>query len=217
MEFYVNSNKRGGDVLEIYTLFPKSFGANCYVLISDRSAAIIDPAVSADEILNLVSKKNATIESIILTHGHFDHVTSLDDLRDRTQATACIHKEDGEMLSDGMKNAHTLFFGYDRCWKNADTLLDDGDEIIVGDEKLKVISTPGHSKGSICLLGDGFMITGDTIFANGYGRYDLHGGDADVLVKSLTSLRKFDKSLTIYPGHGDSATLGQALDNILYY
>ena len=91
--------------MEIYTLFPKSFGANCYVLISGRSAAIIDPAVSADEILDLVSKKNATIESIILTHGHFDHVTSLDDLRDRTQATAYIHKEDSEMLSDGMKNA----------------------------------------------------------------------------------------------------------------
>ena len=203
--------------MEIYTLFPKSFGANCYVLISGRSATIIDPAVSTDEILDLVSKKGATLESIILTHGHFDHITSLDDLRDKTNAIAYIHKEDNEMLSDGKKNAHTFFFGFDRHWKNADSLLEDGDEITVGEEKLKVISTPGHSKGSICLLGYGFMITGDTLFANGYGRYDLHGGDADTLVKSLSSLRKFDKNLTIFPGHGDTAKLGQALDNISYY
>ena len=203
--------------MEIYALNPKSFGSNCYVLISGGSAAVIDPSVDAGEIIKLVSDKGAHIEYIILTHGHFDHIASLDQLRDTTQAPALIHREDNEMLSDGMKNAHALFYGCDKKWQSADKLLEDGDKIALGDEILNVISTPGHSKGSICLLCGNKLITGDTLFADGYGRYDLHGGDPDVLASSLSSLRGLDQGLTIYPGHGGTATLGGALDNILYY
>lgn len=203
--------------MEIYALYPRSFGSNCYVLVSGGSAAVIDPGVDANEILKLVSDKDAEIEFIILTHGHFDHITSLDKLRDITRAPALIHRDDNEMLSDGMKNAHAVFYGCDKRWQSADRLLDDGDKITLGDETLTVISTPGHSKGSICLLCGDKLITGDTIFANGYGRYDLYGGDPNVLASSLSSLRRLDQRLTIYPGHGDTSTLGGALDNILYY
>ena len=203
--------------MNIYTLFPNSFGANCYVLVSDGHAAVIDPSVNAEKILKFAQDTCAVIDKIILTHGHFDHIESIDALREMLSVPVCVHKDDNEMLTDGEKNAYALFYGVDRHWHSADILLDDGDEIIVGKEKLKVISTPGHSKGSICLIGDGVMITGDTLFANGYGRYDLHGGDADMLADSLSHLRIFDKSITIYPGHGGTAKLGQALDNVLYY
>ena len=203
--------------MNIYTLLPDSFGANCYVLISDGHAAVIDPGVNAEKILSFAQGKGATIDKIILTHGHFDHIEAIDSLREILSVPVCVHKDDDEMLSDGMKNAYALFYGTDRRWRSADVLLDDGNEIAVGKEKLKVISTPGHSKGSICLLGDGFMITGDTLFANGYGRFDLYGGDADTLAISLSRLRQFDESLTIYPGHGGTSKLGQALDNVLYY
>lgn len=218
MDLYVefqSANERY--TLNIYNLFPDSFGANCYVLVSDGHAAVIDPSVNAEKILKFAQDTGATVDKIILTHGHFDHIESIDSLREMLSIPVYIHKDDTEMLTDGTKNAHSLFFGIDRCWRSADILLHDGDEITVGEEKLKVISTPGHSKGSICLLGDGFMITGDTLFANGYGRYDLHGGDADMLADSLSHLRTFDKSITIYPGHGGTAKLGQALDNVLYY
>ena len=203
--------------MEIYCLEPESFGSNCYVLLSGSSAAVVDPSVGANEIADFVAQKGATVERIILTHGHFDHVESLDSLRDLTSAPAYIHKDDAEMLSDGMKNAHSLFFGYNKKWRPAEELLEDGDEIALGDEVIKVISTPGHSKGSICLLCGDKLITGDTIFESGYGRYDLYGGNLSQLTDSLSSLRDLDRRLTIYPGHGGSATLGDALDNLLYY
>lgn len=202
--------------MNIYTLLPDSFGANCYVLISDGHAAVIDPSVSAEKIIEFVSAAGASLDKVILTHGHFDHIESIDTLRETTSAPVYIHKDDNEMLTDGEKNAYSFFFRDDRHWQSADALLEDGDEIELGGEKLRVISTPGHSKGSICLLGDGFMITGDTLFANGYGRYDLYGGNSVELAESLSSLRSFDPNLTIYPGHGGTAKLGHALDNIYY-
>ena len=202
--------------MEIYCLEPESFGSNCYVLLSGSSAAVVDPSVGANEIADFVAQKGATVERIILTHGHFDHVESLDSLRDLTSAPAYIPKDDAEMLSDGMKNAHSLFFGYNKKWRPAEELLEDGDEIALGDEVIKVISTPGHSKGSICLLCGDKLITGDTIFESGYGRYDLYGGNLSQLTDSLSSLRDLDRRLTIYPGHGETALLGEALDTVLY-
>ena len=90
--------------LEICTLYPRSFGSNCYVLISEKSAVVIDPSPDCREILTLLSNKNATLEKIILTHGHFDHILSLDDLRAHTGVPAYIHESDAEMLLDGDKN-----------------------------------------------------------------------------------------------------------------
>ncbi len=206
-------------ILEICTLYPRSFGSNCYVLIGEadgkKSAAVIDPSVDCQEILALLSSKNATLEKIILTHGHFDHILSLDDLRSLTGAPAYIHESDAEMLLDGDKNAYSFFFSEDKKWAAAEELLRDGDKISIGDEKLTVISTPGHSKGSICLLGDGFMITGDTLFADNIGRCDLYGGNMMHMYASLSKLSEFDPKLKIYPGHGDTATLSHALSGLI--
>jgi len=208
--------------LEIFNLFPGSWGSNCYILISEdhqrqRHAAVVDPSASAKGIVEFLNDQKATLEYIILTHGHFDHITSLDTLREATNAPALVHKDDAEMLTDGEKNAFKFFFGQERKWKAAEVLLSGGDRITLGDETLEVISTPGHSKGSICLLTKDFMITGDTLFADGYGRYDLHGGDPDKLVSSLKLLREYDPNLTIYAGHGAESKLGRALDNVLHY
>ena len=203
--------------MEIYTLTPDGFGSNCYVLISEGHSAVIDPSVDADRITSFIKEKQASLDYIVLTHGHFDHVTSIDHLRDMTGAPAYVHEDDNEMLADGRKNAYSVFFGGDMKYRSAEHTLKDGDKLSLGNSTLSVVSTPGHSKGSICLLADGFIITGDTLFASGYGRFDLHGGDPTRLSASLLSLRSFDQSLTIYPGHGGSSKLGQALDNVLYY
>lgn len=208
--------------MEIFNLFPGSWGSNCYILISEdtkrqRHAAVVDPSASSKGIVEFLNNQAAKLEYIILTHGHFDHITSLDTLREATNVPAYIHKDDAEMLAEGEKNAFKLFFGQERKWRPAERLLSDKDKLMLGDEEIEIISTPGHSKGSICLLTNDFILTGDTLFANGYGRYDLHGGNPDQLASSLKLLRKYDQNLKLYAGHGDMGTLGQALDNVLYY
>lgn len=206
--------------MEIYTLYPYSFGSNCYVLIAEneegsRCAAVIDPSPDVSRITAVLSQKCATLKFIVLTHGHFDHISSLDNLRDITGSPAYIHKNDAEMLADGKKNAYSFFFGNDKRWRDAENLLDNGDLLYLGKESMKVISTPGHSKGSICLLGDGFLITGDTLFSDNIGRCDLYGGNMMEMYASLSKLAELDPKLTIYPGHGDSNTLGCALSGLV--
>ena len=212
---------KGGTFLEIYNLFPGSWHSNCYVLIGSdedqrRKAIVIDPSADARDIVEFLKEKNARLEYIVLTHGHFDHIMTLDKLRDIANVPAYIHKDDGEMLADGEKNAYSIFFGEDKAYRPAEKTLQNGDVLTLGCDKLEIIAVPGHSKGSICLLNqkDGFLITGDTLFASGYGRYDLYGGNIQMLTHSLLYLRDLDENLVIYPGHGDCEKLGKALDNL---
>ena len=208
--------------MKIRTLYSNSWLSNCHVLISEgedgrNHAAVIDPSADTEEIMGVLKHENAELDMIILTHGHFDHIMSLDALRNATGAPAYVHKADAEMLSDGKKNAYYFFFRADFSQRDAEKTLSDGDVLTLGKERLKVMHLPGHSKGSIALLGDGFLITGDTVFAQGFGRYDLYGGDALTLKKSLNSLKELDPTLTIYAGHGESAKLGYALSEISYF
>ena len=205
--------------LEIYNLSEGSWRSNCYALISrgadgQNHAAIVDPSTTAQNIVNFLDGKQARLDFIILTHGHFDHILELDKLRSLTGAPAYIHNADAEMLSDGRKNAFSLFFGGEFSLSDADLLVDGGDILTLGDEQIEIISTPGHSRGSICLLCPDFIVTGDTLFADGYGRYDLYGGDIAALRESLISLKKYPPSLRLYSGHGAESTLGAAIDNL---
>ena len=201
--------------MEIRNLYPGSWGSNCYLLLSGGHAAVVDPSADARTILNAVQSEGATLDFILLTHGHFDHIVSVDTLRDATGAPLYIHKFDAEMLTDGRKNAFYTFFRMDRCYRPAEKLLEDGDELTLGDESIRVIHTPGHSQGSVCyLVGDELLLTGDTLFSDTYGRYDLWGGDGQTLFASLSGLRTLPPKLPLYPGHGESVTLGTALDRL---
>jgi glyoxylase-like metal-dependent hydrolase (beta-lactamase superfamily II) len=208
--------------MEIHNLYYGSYLSNCYVLISEsddkaRHAAVVDPSTPAEKIMEFICSHNAVLDMIIITHGHFDHILSLDELRDRSAAPAIIHENDAEMLGDGRKNANYFFFKQDFIQRDAERIVKHGDKLMLGNEVLEVIHLPGHSKGSMALLGNGFMITGDTLFAEGFGRYDLYGGDAVALRKSLESLKSYDNNIKIYAGHGESARLGQALRSISYF
>lgn len=205
--------------MQIVNLFSGSYGSNCYLIEDSGEALIIDPSAAASAILRRLREDGCTPVGILLTHGHFDHIMSIDTLRQaEPDLKVYIHEADAPMLPDGQKNGFTFFFRQDRSWGEADVLLTDGQEIRVGAVTLRVVHTPGHSPGSVCYLceSEGIMLTGDTLFSDNIGRCDLWGGSYSVIRQSLKRLRDFDGSLTIYPGHGDTNTLSKALDNTMY-
>ena len=203
--------------MKIVTLYPDSFGSNAHLLISAGHTLIVDPSVNADKIIEAAESHGATVDGILLTHGHFDHIYEIDSLRKRLGIKLMMHRDDAEMITDSHKNAFFTFFRRECAYAPADVLFDDGYEISLGNETIKVIQTPGHTKGSVCYLADGVLITGDTLFADGIGRTDLFGGSYSELMRSLDKLSALDRSLKIYTGHGECELLGNALDNSAYY
>ncbi len=160
---------------------------NCYIVSSARELAIIDPGGDAEEILNVLKETKVELKYIINTHYHFDHTLANNTLKQVTKARILIHEAEKDSIDF-----------------KADKFLLNNDKIEVGDDALKVIHTPGHSRGSICLSGQDFIFTGDTLFRDGYGRTDLPGGSDKEMQKSLIRLSKTLKSGTkIYPGHGE--------------
>ncbi len=204
--------------MNILNLYPGSWGSNCYLLSVGTHALIVDPSANATSILNAAEQLGVNIEGILLTHGHFDHIVSVNELRDRTGIPLCVHEDDAELITDAHKNAFYTFFRMETAYRPAERLLHDGDVLTLGDETIKVLHTPGHSAGSVCYFCNGeFLLTGDTLFADNIGRCDLYGSDPRAMQSSLKFLRTLPKDLTIYPGHGEQARLGAALDTVSYF
>lgn len=207
--------------MRIFTICPHSFASNTYLLVSNGYAMVIDPSVSIDAVAKCLDEQKATLVGALLTHGHFDHIVSIDKLRERYDVPVYIHKNDACMLTDGKLNGFYIFFERDCVHNPADILFENGDEIFVGDEPLTVLHTPGHSQGSSCFVFKDenkktAIITGDTLFSNSVGRCDLYGGSVQALARSIEKLSQFDKEAVIYPGHGESSSLGYALSCVSY-
>ncbi len=196
--------------MKVIPICPGSAMANCYLIEHEGHALAVDPCVTVSGILRAAEAAGATLEGILLTHGHFDHILALDPLRDATGIPAYIHEQDQQLLPDGQKNAFALFFGQDRAFRPAERTLRDGDLIPLGDASIEVIHTPGHTAGSVCYRAGDILLTGDTLFADTFGRYDLFSGDLDTLKASLRRLATLDSALTLYPGHGEPAPLTEA-------
>ncbi len=208
--------------MKIFSVCPLSFAANTYLLISDNKALVVDPAVSVGAIEKLLAEHNAELVGILLTHGHFDHTVSVDTLRNKYPIPLMIHSGDAPMLTNGMINGFYDFYGQECTHRPAERLLSDGEIISIGNEEIRIIGTPGHSPGSVCILckddnGKQFMITGDTLFADSIGRCDLWCGSEETIARSLKKLCTYDLSMAIYAGHGTSSTLGSALEGAKYY
>lgn len=175
--------------IKIKNLIVTPFLTNCYLLISENEAAVIDPGGGVRKILEEIKNAKAVLKYIILTHFHLDHTFSSLKLKQKTGAKILIHEAEKNFFSKFLKT---------------DGFLEEEEKIKIGDSVLEVLHTPGHTKGSICLVGQGFIFTGDTIFKDGYGRTDLPGGSQKDLENSLRKLKKFLKPGTIvYPGHGE--------------
>lgn len=197
---------------------PSIIGANCYILISENQAVVIDPSISDEQIAKICENTGAELTAVLLTHAHFDHMLGLDRLRARfPEVPIMIHANDAELMPDGEKNAYTVFFNKQRDFGKPDKLLVGGDVIKFGSDRLTVIHTPGHTKGSVCYRSGNVLFSGDTVMYDSYGRCDLYSGDVKRMNESLNNLYSLalkNPGIVIYPGHGDKNLLIDALSEI---
>lgn len=183
---------------------------NCYILADEQTgeAVVIDPGDDAEEILKIIRNENLKVRYIVNTHAHFDHVGANSRLKQETGAEVLMHEADAAMLADAADQA--IIFG-SRITQppQPDRYVQDGDEISAGEVKLRILHTPGHSRGGICLLGDGMVFTGDSLFAGSIGRTDFEGGDLMSLIGAIkTKLLTLPDDTIVYPGHGPETTIG---------
>ncbi len=188
---------------------------NCYVVWcgESREAVVVDPGFDrqsdGETLLGFLNAKGLHVKGIVNTHGHPDHVCGNGFVKDVTGARILIHKSDADMLSVSGRGIAALF-GFRAESPAADGFLADGDSLRLGDVCLGVLHTPGHSRGSIALVGNGCVFTGDTLFAGSVGRVDLPGGSGEKLLRSLREkLAVLPDDFVIYPGHGGTSTIGK--------
>ena len=185
--------------------------SNCYGLVEGDEVVLIDAGAYPDAIEAALDRKGLRLRAVLLTHGHFDHILSAAFLKEKYGVSVYVHEKDADMLTDGYKNAYSVFFGGNWEGLAADKIIRNGDRLTFFEENIDVIHTPGHSEGSVCFKWKNNLFTGDTIFSRGTGRCDLYGGDISKIVSSIDHLGELPADTVIYPGHGISCTLGEAM------
>lgn len=187
----------------------RPYGTNCYIVGSEltREGMVIDPGGDAEGILRLVKEPGLDIKYIVLTHGHIDHIGAVSELKEATGAEFYAHSEEG-VVFQGQPVSPLLGVSYP-AMPNPDRWLKGGDSLDIGDLHFIVLHTPGHSPGGICLLGEGVVFSGDTLFNHGIGRTDFPMGSHSQLMDSIhTKLMVLPDDTVVYPGHGPASTIG---------
>ncbi len=194
--------------MEIVNISSGFSNANSYLLVDrdTKNAALVDPGGDAPGLISAIREHDVTVTAILLTHGHFDHILALDKIKEHTGAKVYIHRADNICLGNTAYSLMSLV-GRSDTFEDADVLLEDGDEIAVGNSKISVMHTPGHTAGSVCYITDAGIISGDTLFCESIGRTDFPGGDYDEIDASIRKLYKVEGDAKIYPGHGSATTL----------
>lgn len=185
--------------------------ANAYLAISESASrcALVDPGGEAERLLEVVRERGVEVEAILLTHAHLDHLGGVAGVADATGAPIYLHPLDRPLYEAASEQARS--FGLQVPKPPApDRELADGQEIRIGEDRLEVRHTPGHSPGHVCLIGVGFALVGDCVFAGSIGRSDLPGGDMRILLTSIKEkLLTLPDDTVLYTGHGPSTTVGR--------
>lgn len=185
------------------------FQTNCYVIGDEKAkiGAVIDPGGEADRILDICKKNELNIKYIILTHGHGDHIGAVTKIKAETGALVLLNEKDEYLVNGATKELIPILRNIDSF--ESDKHIKEGDEIEVGDLRLKVLETPGHTPGGISLAADGIVFSGDTLFHHSIGRTDFEQGSFDEIVKSIKEkLLVLPEGTKVYPGHGDTTFIG---------
>lgn len=184
---------------------------NCILVYCEetRECAVVDPGAEGDRIFALISEKGFKPVVILNTHGHIDHIGANRDMKERFNIPLRIHSLDSPMLGE-VQQSELSFFLQATTSPLADSFFEEGDKIEIGKSSLDVIHTPGHSPGSVSFIGDGFLLSGDTLFCQGVGRTDLPGGNWEEMVNSVrTKIFTLPEEMVVLPGHGPSTSIGR--------
>lgn len=189
--------------------------SNCYIIGDSGEAAVIDPGVDNEIIKAELDEQKLRLKYIVFTHAHIDHIMYMEELQRDCGGQTAVHEADAPLLGSAMYNG-SMLFGMNKTFKDADIKLKDGDVLEVGDLKLYIIHTPGHTPGGICIKAGDCLMTGDTLFKLSVGRTDLGMGDQDRLMDSLKKIMKLDDSIKVFPGHGAPTDIGYERKNNIY-
>ena len=185
-------------MLKVHAMALGAYQTNCYIIHDDTSktCCVIDPGYESDTILDKVDSLNLTVEAVLLTHGHFDHVGAVKDLVSEVDCPVYLHPE--ELNMPAMFTSGKLYYTHTYA---------EGTKLHLAGLDITVLHTPGHTPGSVCLLIGDTLISGDTLFAGSCGRTDLPGGDWNTIRASLKRLASIEANLWVLPGHGPTSQL----------
>ena len=193
-------------MIKIHTLMLGSYQTNCYIVHAEaaKTCAVIDPGYSPERVLEFVDKLGLSVEAILLTHGHFDHVGGVEAIVKETNCALWMRESDYTQFKNPQND---FFYPIHDCDFTEVRFCEDEEQIHAGGLTFTALETPGHTWGSVCYLCENAIFSGDTLFAGSCGRTDLPGGDWQTIMLSLERLAELEGDYHVYPGLGESTTL----------
>ena len=200
--------------IEAYDLLP-AFGTNTWLLWDDASGEglLVDPSAPSEALLQTIRERGLKIAVVVNTHGHGDHIGGNSFFREALNAQLMIHPADAPMLTDNRRNL-SEYLGSPLSSPAADLSAEDGMTLTLGGHEVRLLHTPGHTPGGICLLAEKFLISGDTLFEQSIGRTDLPGGNhAQIIASIREKLFVLPDDTVVFQGHGPRTTIGLETKN----